>query len=222
MLVTLKEAFYFCRNQIQPLLIIGLVYAIPAFFIKQSGMMATTTESGPNVLAIFIVMCLNLLPFASAILYIDAISQGRPIGIGASITQGLSKLGWLIVLNVLLGAIVGVGLIMLIVPGIFFAYKLLFAELYLLLHKQGPMESLKSSYVGTTGMFSDIVPPLLVWFGSTLLASMFVGRLTSDMDAWVGGLIYTGAMLPFSIYGWALIYRLYQRYIEAQIAIPED
>lgn len=222
MLTPLKEAFYFSRNQFQPLLIIGLVYAIPSFLIEQSGLISTTSESGPNIIAIFAVLCLNLLPFASAMIYIDGLSQGTPIGIVQSLSKGISKLGWLIILNVMLGAIVGVGFLMLIVPGVFFAYKLLFAELYLLLHDQSPMDALKSSYKGTTGLFSEIIPPLLVWFGSTLFASVLLGNLLGGIDGLVNGLIYTTVMLLFTIYGWALMYRLYQRYIEAQVADQED
>lgn len=222
MLTPLREAFYFSRNQFKPLFIIGLVYTIPSLFLTQSGMLISTIESGPNIIAIFVAMCLNLLPFGSAMIYIDRLAQGNPVSVPKAITIGLSKLGWMIVLNVLLASIIGVGFLLLIVPGVFFAYKLLFAELYLLLHNQSPMTALKSSYVATTGLFNEIVPPLLVWFGSTIVVSVVFNRFIGSSANTVTEVIYHGIMLLFTIYGWALMYRLYQRYLEAQVADPED
>lgn len=222
MLTPLREAFYFSRNQFKPLFIIGLVYAIPSFLLAQTGMLSISEETKPNIIAIFVGMCLNLLPFATAMLYIDGLSQGSPTTLTQAFTRGLNRLPWLIVLNALMGAIVGVGFLLLIVPGIFFAYKLLFAEMYLLLHNQSPMKAAKSSYVATTGLFGEIVPPILAWFASMIGTSLLLNNLLGDSPGVVADIFKQGVMLLFSLYGWALMYRLYQRFLEAQVTDSDD
>lgn len=220
MLTPLREALYFTRNQFRPLLIIALFYGVPAYLLEISGWIQPPAAGmGLNQLLLMLVaVCLNLLPFASAILYIDGVSHNRGTSIANALSQAISKLPWLILLNILLGAIVGVGFMLLIAPGIFFAYKLLFAEMYLLLHQEAPMQALKSSYKATTGLMAELLPPLVIWFGGTILLSLFLATLLgADGSDPVASLIQHAVMMLVTIYGWALIYRLYQRYLEAEV-----
>lgn len=222
MLTPLREAFYFSRNQFTPLITIAIIYAIPSYALEVSGVLTVDTTGVTYLAALFISVCLNLLPFASAVIYIDAISHNRPITIGQAISQALSRLHWLLLLNLILGAIIMTGLVLLIVPGIFFAYKLLFAELYLLLHQQMPMTALKSSYKATTGLAGDIIPPLLFWFGGTILTSFILLQIFGPVSDPLSSLIQHGVMMLISLYGWALMYRLYQRYLEAQVPDSDE
>ncbi len=220
MLTTLREAFYFSRNQFHPLLMISLIYAIPSYFMDAS-LMFSAGEPDQTYLGVIMVasMCLSVIQFGAAMLYIDGVSHGRGISVGQAISRAVSQLIGLLALNILMGVIIGAGLLLLVLPGVFLAYKLLFAELYLLLHRQDPISALKSSFKATTGFSAELLPPILVWGSITVLASVLGSSLIDRTDsmAWLPLLVHQVLMIALSIFGWALIYRLYQRYLEGLV-----
>ncbi|MCW9052818.1 MAG: YciC family protein [Motiliproteus sp.] len=214
---TLREAFYFSRNQFQPLLMIALVYALPAYVIELSVLMQ---EERPDRIYLALInglfMCLSVIQFGAAVFYIDRLSRGQAISVSQAISMAISRMGNLLILNLLMGIAILGGLMLMIVPGLFLVYKLLFAEFYLLLEDQDPIKALKASYHSTTGFASELLPPLVVWGSLTVIASMMgSGYIDRESDtAWLALLIHQITMMVLSVYGWALIYRLYQKFIE--------
>lgn len=214
---TLREAYYFSRNQFQPLLMIALVYALPSYIIELSLMFQ---EGKPDRLYLAMInglfMCLSVIQFGAAVLYIDNLSRGDGISVSQAISMAISRMGGLLILNLLMGVAILGGLMLMVIPGLFLVYKLLFAEFFLLLQNQDPVKALKSSYQATAGLAAELLPPLLVWgtltFCASLLGSSAINR-EEDM-AWLALLLHQGVMMLLSIYGWALIYRLYQKFLE--------
>ncbi len=214
---TLREAYYFSRNQFQPLLMIALVYALPSYIIELSLM---AQEGKPDRLYLAMInglfMCLSVIQFGAAVLYIDSLSKGQSISVSQAISMAINRMGALLILNLLMGIAVLGGLMLMVLPGLYLVYKLLFAEFYLLLQNQDPVKALKSSYKSTTGFAAELLPPLVLWGGLTFFASL-LGTSAIDREgemAWAALLLHQITMMLLSIYGWALIYRLYQKFLE--------
>ncbi|OMH34799.1 YciC family protein [Motiliproteus sp. MSK22-1] len=220
MMTTLREAMYFSRNQFQPLLIIALLSGVPFYFLE---IITMSTEGDPDrntAIGIMIVsMCLNVIQFGAAMLYIDHVSHGRAISVSKAIGMALARFAGLFVLNILMAIVIGTGLLLLVIPGIFFGYKLFFSEIYLLLQQQDPITALKSSFNATTGLASELLPPLLAWGIVAVTASMLGSSIVHSAEGleWAALLLHQIVMMSLSIYGWALAYRLYQRYLESSI-----
>ena len=222
MLTVLREAAYFARHQFQPLFQIALLYTLPSLTVELA--LGGTPPAGMSAsLLNGFFLCLGILQFGAAILYIDARVQGHGISPGQAIGRALQRLGGLLLVNLLMGLLVFGGLMLLVLPGLFLAYKLVFAELFLLLHRQNPVDALKSSYQATTGLAGSLLPPLLFW-GSLVAA----GSLLPLMSAQEGGadplmlVVHHLLMLGLSIWGWALIYRLYQQHIVPPTTLPQE
>ncbi len=214
---TLREAYYFSRNQFQPLFMIALVYALPAYFIEISLMFQ---EGKPDRIYLAMInglfMCLSVIQFGAAVLYIDSLSQGNGIRVSQAISMAINRMGGLLILNLLMGMAILGGLMLMVIPGLFLIYKLLFAEFFLLLQNQDPIKALKSSYKSTTGFAAELLPPLVAWgtltFSASIMGSSAIDR-EADM-AWMALLLHQGLMMLLSIFGWALIYRLYQKFLD--------
>ncbi|MEH6626356.1 MAG: YciC family protein [Motiliproteus sp.] len=214
---TLREAFYFSRNQFQPLLMIALVYALPSYIIELS-LLSQEGKPEPLFLAMIngLFMCLSIIQFGAAVLYIDNLSKGQGISVSQAISMAISRMGGLLLLNLLMGMAILGGLMLMVIPGLYLGYKLLFAEFYLLLKNQDPVTALKSSYKDTAGFAAELLPPLVIWGGATFVVSMMGSSAIDREDemVWAALLLHQISMMLLSIYGWALIYRLYQKYIE--------
>lgn len=215
MLTVLRESSYFARNQFRPLFQIALLYTVPSLGIE---LMLTATDTKLEGIAPSLInglfLCLGVLQFGAAILCIHAKVLGTPITATRAIGLATERLGALLIVNLLMAVLVGGGLMLLVIPGLFFAYKLLFAELFLLLGRQTPIESLKSSYQATTGLASVLLPPLLVWGAAVIGASLLSLAGASEQDPSPLALaMHHLLMAGLSIWGWALIYRLYQQHI---------
>mgnify|MGYP000267556868 CR=1 FL=1 len=221
MMNTLREALYFSRNQFQPLLMIALIYAVPAYILEYSTMsLEDAPERATATTVMFISMCLNVLQFGAAMLYIDHISHGQPISVLKAFSMSVLRFPGLFALKILLAIVVGTGLLLFILPGLFFAYKLFFAELYLLLHRQDPFAAMRSSYSATKGLTAELLSPLLFWGSLMLTATLLGSQLVHDSGdlAWAGLLLHQIIMMALNIFGWALVYRLYQRYLEGAVS----
>lgn len=215
MFAVVRESAYFTRSQFQPLLQIALIYTLPSLLLELGLLLSGSKLEGiAQPLASGTLLSLGVVQFAAAIFYIDHLVAGTPIGIGQAVTRALARLGPLLMVNLIMGALVFGGLMLLVVPGLFFAYKLLFAEFYLLLRGQDPIASLKSSYRATSGLAAELLPPLLIWAGALLVVGvgLNLGAGEAGPDA---GIILLEHLLSacLSMWGWALIYRLYQKHL---------
>ncbi len=225
MLSPLKEAGYFARQHLQPLLTIALLLTVPIWLIEYA-LPAHTSEEGAgtsDIVAGLLFTCLAVVQFAAAMVYIHQQVQGDPVGPLRAIALGLSRLGPLLLLNILMALAVGMGLLLLILPGLYMAYKLLFSEFYLLFHGQSSWRSLRSSYRANDGLADKLLPPLLAW--ATLVAATAIGQqvmLQQSGAALIINVVFEGATLTLTVWGWALIYRLYQRHIAPDAPSPPN
>lgn len=89
--------------------------------------------------------------------------------------KGFEKTGSLLKLNLLIFLVVLLGLILFILPGIYFGVSYLFSPLFVWFHEKDPAEALKLSRKTVSGNFGQILLILLVLGGVNLLGVMALG-----------------------------------------------
>lgn len=101
-------------------------------------------------------------------------SKGQQIEI-EDFFRGFDKSGKLIKLSLLIFLIVSLGLIMLIIPGIYFAVSYVFAHLFVWFYDKDPGEAIRLSKLVVSGNFGQIFLLFLILAGINLLGLMALG-----------------------------------------------
>jgi len=89
--------------------------------------------------------------------------------------KGFEKAGSLIKLNLLIFLVVLLGLIMLILPGIYFAVSYVFSHLFVWFYDKDPTEAIRLSRKTVSGNFGQILLLFLILAGINLLGIMALG-----------------------------------------------
>ncbi len=218
MLTPLKEAYYFARCHAQPLLLIALVYNLPEFILELSHRYGSEPEGTSGMIQGGILMTLGVIQFAAALLFIHQAAIAQPISVAEALGRAIQRLVPLVIANLIMTLAVAGGFMLLILPGLYLGYKLLFSEFFILLHNQPPLHALKTSYRLTHGMATKILPSLSIWLTLTLGSAQLIPYLLGggDRPDWDAIVLKHALLIPLSIWGWALIYRLYQQNFPVQ------
>jgi len=89
--------------------------------------------------------------------------------------RGFDKAGNLIKLSLLIFLIVSLGLIMLIIPGIYFAVSYVFSHFFVWFYDKDPTEAIRLSKLTVSGNFGQILLLFLILAGINLLGLMALG-----------------------------------------------
>ena len=100
--------------------------------------------------------------------------RGQQIDI-SDFFRGFDKAGSLILLSLLVFLIVMLGLIMLIIPGIYFAVSYVFSHLFVWFYDKDPAEAIRLSKLTVSGNFRQILLLFLILAGINLLGLMALG-----------------------------------------------
>lgn len=146
------------------------------------------------------------IAYAVFIRYLGNALEGSHRSIGEVVRTGLGHAPSLIILNFLLGMIIGIGYALCVVPGIYLTVGLLFAVPALVLDSVGPFEAISTSWERTTGYRWRILLLLIVsgitLFGVGLLGG--IGALILEpLGPW-GKVVSTMVQQSFSGLGVAL------------------
>jgi len=101
-------------------------------------------------------------------------SRGQRIEI-SDFFKGFEKAGSLIKLNLLIFLIVLLGLVMLIIPGIYFAVSYVFSQFFAWFYDRNPSEATRLSKLTVSGNFGQILLLFLILAGINLLGLMALG-----------------------------------------------
>jgi len=89
--------------------------------------------------------------------------------------KGFEKAGSLIKLNLLIFLLVLLGLLMLVIPGIYFAVSYVFSHLFVWFYDKDPSEAMRLSKLTVSGNFWQIILLFLILAGINLLGIMAMG-----------------------------------------------
>lgn len=157
-------------------LIWAIISAIGSFFISSQAQSLVTLFRSTQLISVLLPALIAfissfgilLLVFALVGLFVTAMIMvavnSKNAGIDAIIKKAASRYITLLFTTIVAGIIVLVGLILLIIPGIFLAIKLSIADVEAVVGKKDVVESLKSSWRKTSGNFWRILAAFIVMF----------------------------------------------------------
>jgi len=227
----LSEAFRIYRENAAKLMVIVAVVVVPLSFIgallghfvgeptlhrvKILGQPATIEYSrsfGVTILALLIAAAIGVSIWAilqAAILRGAAQATiGDPVDVEASYRWGLSRFGSVLLVALLVGIVVGVGFILLIIPGLIFLVFLSVSEPALIVENRRGPEALKRSWNLVRGHFWHALVVILI---AAILTGIVQGILTAIgghnwFVRWIFSAIAQILTSPFSALVTVLLY----------------
>lgn len=131
--------------------------------------------------AIFAPFVFNILIYplySAALIQLMANEASRvPSTNSALMVMALQRWVPFLVLKTIMVILIGVGMTLLILPGVFFAVRLAFAEFYLVLFGLNPKEALQKSFVATRSHFGLILILLLLTYVPVLFSGLIIDQL---------------------------------------------
>jgi len=227
----LSEAFRIYRENAAKLMVIVAVVVVPLSFIgallghfvgeptlhrvKILGQPATIEYSrsfGVTILALLIAAAIGVIIWAilqAAILRGAAQATiGDPVDVEASYRWGLSRFGSVLLVALLVGIVVGVGFILLIIPGLIFLVFLSVSEPALIVENRRGTEALKRSWNLVRGHFWHALVVILI---AAILTGIVQGILAAIgghnwFVRWIFSAIAQILTSPFSALVTVLLY----------------
>jgi hypothetical protein len=193
-----------------------LISALPFVYLIYTGVLnnpalaAQVVFSGGYWLTILIMIPVSTLLYGASILRIESIAQGADIGIGASFRAALPRILALIGGTIGFMLAIGVGFVLLVIPGVYLLGSLFLFVPAVVLDGKGPIESLNHSHKLVKGNWWRLATiggiAVIIFYLVYLVAAVVVGFIMGfrgadpafvfmvDMvSTLVGGLL----MMPF-------------------------
>ena len=161
-------------------------------------------------------------PLASgaAIYFIASRDKGEALSVYDSLVKSLGVYTPMLIGYVATTFLVLFGLSLYIIPGIFFLYKLIFTEYFIILNEDDPMEAIKHSFDQTQGKTAALLPAfsliLVVLIGGGLLLDGMIDSLGGS-----DGLRLFGALLEAPVLAFAVVvgFRLFSLTSSSKVGV---
>ncbi len=131
---------------------------------------------------------------------------GKPVSLGAMVATGLRRFFPLLAVGLLCYLMMAVGLVLLVVPGVFFATALTVAIPAVVVERPGVFGAIKRSFALTKGkrltIFTAVLVLLVVTFGVTLSGSFLLPLLTAPISPMIGTLVGLAVNVVFGTLLW--------------------
>src|SRR5699024_271061 len=215
LLQRLQEALRFWRFGFMPLMLVVLPFALLGFavqFIAGTPLLIEGDSAQINWGTLAILAMLYPIATGTLIAQISALNDGQPASCMACLNKSLQHSLFLLLTYMLLGLGVYMGLMLLILPGIWLYARLSQAPFIVLLENGSPVEALKTSFQRTAAqqlpiMLGAVVLGALVLFVTLLSASLLESTIGSEHVA--SDIIHVLLTAPVGILLDIFIFRFY-------------
>jgi hypothetical protein len=206
----LSAAFEIYKNNAVKLLTIVAVIVVPLQFVQH--LLTGVVFEDISVLVILIGLIIAVIS-SSALqaAIIRAAAQttvGDPVDVSESYRFGFAHFGSVLVASILVGIVVGVGLILLIVPGVIFFTMLAVTIPVVVIERKGVTDAMSRSWALAKGNFWHVLGTLVVTFIITGIVSAIITAIGGSnwFLAWIFGSIAQIIAAPFSALVAVLLY----------------
>ncbi|KGK42491.1 hypothetical protein LH51_06910 [Nitrincola sp. A-D6] len=177
----LRQSLFFFKQHLLTLAAIQLpflaIIGLLSFFLQ--GNLAAGEEVASGGFLLLGLLQLGLLPlyWGATIFYMQSVLDGKPLTVMNAISLGMSSWGRLLLTYILNGFAVLLGLIMLIIPGVYVGVRLAFADYVCVLEGKSATVSLKQSWAQTQPYFWILVQGFVIIFLCLFLVEMLIQQL---------------------------------------------
>lgn len=206
----LKQSYFFFRSNFSNLLSIQLPFIAVLMLIQHT--VIGGIEEGANLqndLFLLTAMDLLFVPIylGATIFYMQSIVDSQPISTLQAWAWGLQNWGRLFFTFLLSALAISVGLMLLVLPGLYIAVRLGLANQVCLLERKSPLEAMKMSWAGTADLFWTLAKGLAIIYGLLFIGELLVAPIVEGnmILGFVGSAILDflnvfGAIFTFRIY----------------------
>ena len=151
-------------------------------------------------------------PIASgaAIYFIASRDKGEHLSVYDSVMKSFSIYTEMFICYLTTTLLVLFGLSFYIIPGVFFLYKLIFAEYFIVLNEDDPLAAIQHSFERTQGKAAALFPAFMIILVSLLGCNLLVDSMVTSLGGSNGFRIF-GALLEAPLLAFAMVvgYRLF-------------
>lgn len=207
----LKQSYFFFRSNFSNLLSIQLPFIAVLMLVQHT--VIGGIEEGANLqndLFLLTAMDLLFVPIylGATIFYMQSIVDSRPISTLQAWAWGLQNWGRLFFTFLLSALAISVGLMLLVLPGLYIAVRLGLANQVCLLERKSPIEAMKMSWGGTADLFWTLAKGLAIIYGLLFIGELLVAPIVEG-NAVLG--FVGSAILDFlNVFGAIFTFRIYR------------
>ena len=206
----LKQSYFFFRSNFSNLLSIQMPFIAVLMLVQHT--VIGGIEEGANLqndLFLLTAMDLLFVPIylGATIFYMQSIVDSHPISTLQAWAWGLQNWGRLFFTFLLSALAISVGLMLLVLPGLYIAVRLGLANQVCLLERKSPIEAMKMSWAGTADLFWTLAKGLAIIYGLLFIGELLVAPIVEGnlILGFVGSAILDflnvfGAIFTFRIY----------------------
>ena len=218
----LKQSYFFLKANLSTLVSIQLPFILVLIFLKQS--LISDIEEGSNLQReLFMLTGLDLLfvpiYLAATILFMQSVVEKKPISALQALLNGLSVWGRLFLTFLFSAIAISLGLMLLVVPGIYIGVRLALANMICVLDGKGPAAAMRSSWTFSEPHFWMLFKGLATIYGAIFAAELLIAPLvgTNSLVA-----MLCQAVLDFlNIFGTIFAFRIYCAWRDGELKTEE-
>jgi Uncharacterised protein family (UPF0259) len=152
----LDNGFKLFRESFVQVFLLAVATSLVTAPSNYAGLYVLQNGSTPNVIGTLVGAGLLIALIATILLgaivaRIDGVARGEAVSVGDALSIGINRLPAMVVSWILVGLVVGVGLVLLIIPGLILAIWLLFGPYAVVVERLGPLQSLSYSWAIVRG-----------------------------------------------------------------------
>ncbi len=181
----LRQTLFFFRQHLWTLAAIQLPFLVLlalANYLLLGDLTDTANPEAQMNAGIVSLLRLTLLPFylGGTILYLQSVIDGRPLHPLTAILSSASCWGRLLLTYILNAIAVSLGLMLLIVPGVYFGVRFAVADYACVLERRGPVEAMRDSWDSTPAYFWVLLQGLALLMGVLFLGNILISQTVAD------------------------------------------
>ena len=215
----LKQTYFFLKANLSMLVSIQLPFILLLIFIKQ--MLVADFEEGADLQrSLFLLTGLDLLfvpiYLGATLLFMQSVIDGKPLTVFQSWYMAMRSWGRLFLTFMLSALAISVGLMLLLVPGVYVGVRLVLANAICVLEGKGPMESIQTSWTTTAPHFWLLFKGLALIYGAIFVTELLIAPVLSDST--LGSILAQILLDFFNVFGTIFAFRVYRAWRDGELA----
>ncbi|MEJ2316920.1 MAG: YciC family protein [Gammaproteobacteria bacterium] len=209
----LADAWYFYTLNFRYLLYLCIPFVFAEALLSEGFL--TLSDQGEQTISIgYYVAQLGIHPLYTAILiqFLQVRTRGLPVDRAKVVSEAFALWPMMVLLVVMKFVLFMIGLLLFILPGIWIAVRMAFAEFYLVEKREQPVESMRSSFTATEQPFWTIVVVFLVPQALLILLQFLLKSFVVALgNLFILNVLLHMALVMLSLYITIAFYRIYMQ-----------
>jgi hypothetical protein len=211
----LADAWYFYTLNFRYLFYLCIPFVFAEALLAEGFITLSDQGQGEQTISIgYYVAQLGIHPLYTAILiqFLQARTKGLPVDRARVVSEAFALWPMMVLLVVMKFVLFMIGLLLFILPGIWIAVRMAFAEFYLVEKREQPVESMRSSFTATEKPFWTIVVVFLVPQVLLILLQLLLKSLVVSLgNLFILNVLLHMALVMLSLYITIAFYRIYMQ-----------